>query len=83
MKTIIVPYIVDQNEPSRPLNQVFDLPYHDELRRTFLKNLFIEHLCTDCNHDDITVTNGKEDDYGDIVVEGPGGLFLFVTFITE
>ncbi len=82
MKAILVPYCCDQNEPSRPLRQIVTIPDNVKARNELLKALFEEVFETD-EPEKLTVRKGGRNDYGDIVVQGPHELYLFVTIIDE
>lgn len=81
MKAIILPYCVDQNEPSRPLNKIYDLPDDVKLRNKLLTELAVETLNTDPDNK-FKVRKGKSDDFGDLVVyDQDCYCLLYVTFI--
>lgn len=83
VKAILIPYCEEQNEPSRPLPKVFDLPGTIKPREKVLKDLFIKHIMDDIEPKEIKVKAGNGYDYGDIVVSHNSGCHLFVTFIKE
>lgn len=94
-RAIAIPYSVDQHEPSRPLKQLvclvgnrgfgecleptYDLAANEEM----LKKLFCETVYDGASFDEITVREGDEWDFGDIVVEAQGDFFLFLTLTDE
>jgi hypothetical protein len=89
-KAILLPYCVDQNEPSIPLRFVIVIPDDVEERDVLLRKLFIDHVCgEDCFDVDsikkeIDIIETPNDGYGDIAVECNSlGLFLFVTYLDE
>ena len=84
MKAIFLPYSCDQNEPSRPLRQVLELPTDIAKRDDLLKRLFIHYVCEVDEEDqaDITIREGGENDYGDLVVE-LSDMYLFVTYLPD
>lgn len=80
MQAIAIPYCVDQHEPSRPIKhliEVDDGPGRDAM----LKQLFIETVYDGATLEEITVREGEEWDYGDIVVAAHEDFFLFITFL--
>jgi hypothetical protein len=84
MKAIIVPYTVCQNEPSRPLSQIFDLPDDVEMRNEMLRNIFKEFVYDEAEDDEISVrTSRDEHEYGDIIVSFGDDIFMFVTWVTS
>lgn len=84
-RAICLPYSVDQNEPSRPVKQLFTIPEHDVTERDrLLKQLFIQHVCEDCEAEDLSITERQDDqDYGDLTVSYSDSMMLFVTFVEE
>ena len=83
MKAILLPYTCDQNEPSRPVAQIIELPNETKPRNLYLKLLFIKHVNEDADIREVTIQKGKKYDYGDIIVEGPYDQFLYVTLIKD
>ena len=86
MKAIILPYCEDQNEPSIPYKEIFDLDQNDiAARNKLLKDLFVTRVFT--SDDDFEVLiYGTEvaNRYADIMVTSPGsGVWLLVNFIDE
>lgn len=90
-KAIIVDYLIDQNEPSKPFSQVFILPDDKEERDKALRKLWrLTFLGTDedIQREGLEMEDGdipilEEDDtrFGDITVgEDP---LLFITFLDE
>ncbi len=81
-RAICLPYCVDQNEPSKPINRIVDLPDNVVLRDTILKKLFNEHVC-EVDEDDIELDErqGEEVNYGDIILSYDGSVFMYVTFV--
>ncbi len=84
-KAIVQPYCSDQNEPSRPLRKLVEIPDDIKERNQLLKKLFCEHVLdkSDWEGDDPKIRKGRANDYGDLIVEGRFDTFLFVTFIEE
>lgn len=83
-QAIIVPYMVDQNEPSRPIPQIFNLPDDVVERNEILLNIFREHLLGDVESVDLEFfEDERENKYGDLEVGYHDDLFLFVTYIEE
>jgi len=82
-KAIVLPYASGQNEPSRPVNKIITLPDNVKARDVYLKTLFVKHVCEIDDADELMIRKGKRDDYGDLIVEHPTEMYLFVTFIEE
>ena len=82
-KAIIVPYAVDQNEPSRPISKLVDIPDDTQERDELLKQLFVEYVLDSEDDLELTITEGNERSYGDIIVSYYGSIFMYVTFVTE
>lgn len=83
-KAILLPYACGQNEPSKPLAQVFDIPDDVQERDEFLKNIFRTYVCDGLDESDESLEVKKSEnrnDYGDIIVSYGDDLFLYVTFI--
>lgn len=81
-QAIIVPYIVDQNEPSRPIPQVFNLPDDVKERNEILLTIFKKYLLEDVESDKLEFFEEERFTlYGDIEVGYNDDLFLFVTFL--
>ena len=81
-KAVALPYSVDQNEPSKPLAHLVDIPENINDRNDLLKYLFTQHVCDDLHPDEIEVYNGDQD-YGDIVVADlDGNMFLYLTYVS-
>lgn len=79
---IILPYVVDQNEPSRPLPEIFSIPDDEEEVKNMLFHLFVHYVNDSFEQDEMTYSIGGEDDFGDIVYGNEdNGCFLYVTFI--
>lgn len=82
MKAIVVPYSVDQNQPSRPFNQLFEMGGEDQESRMI--ELWYSHNDPDREWaKDISVldkTNSDGYNYGDYEV-GNGDLILFFTIV--
>lgn len=82
-RAIAIPYSVDQHEPSRPLKQLVELLEDPTANEEMLKKLFCETVYDGASFDEITVREGDEWDFGDIVVEAQGDFFLFLTLTDE
>jgi hypothetical protein len=87
-KAILLPYHVDQNAPSRPLDRVVVLPDNVKERDKLLKKLFVEHVLGEdyvkefgLKSSELKVTKGSSDDYGDLIVEFKDDQYLFVTYV--
>lgn len=82
-QAILLPYAVDQNEPSRPLQGVYVIPEDTESRDSMLIDIFVNHVCEleGDDIDEITVVDGSEDGFGDVIVSYMDSVYLFVTFI--
>ena len=87
MKAILLPYCVEQNEPSKPVSILYEVPDDKDQRDKELRELFNKHVC-ELDDEDLANLSIKEctgGDYGDIVVaesEFCSDLFLFVTYVT-
>ena len=79
-QAILLPYCVDQNEPSTPLKFIFNVPDDVVERDKLLRALFIEHVCDDVEEADIHISEPDEG-YGDVVVSWDDDMFLFLTYI--
>ena len=92
-KAIIVPYVVGQNEPSKPIAKIFDVPEDDTYgTMVMLSDLFKETFGVPVEK--ITISFAQPDDptnhkyfvnYGDITVssEEASDCFLYVTYLEE
>lgn len=78
-QAIIVPYMVDQNEPSTPLAHVFILPDDPRVRNDMLRVLFTQHVFDGAAVDELRVT--EDSSYGDIAVSYDDSIFMYVTFV--
>ena len=86
---IVVNYLEDQNEPSRPDSVLVFVPDNPAERRTMLLREFKLHN-EDCGDEDedadddeeITINETPDGCYGDIDVSY-GGSHLFLTFISD
>lgn len=77
---ILVPYCVDQNQPSKPLSFLVDIPDDEQQRYTLLRALFKEHVYDELE-DDAEVIIRETEEYGDLSVTDDDILYLFVTFV--
>ena len=82
-KAIVVPYAVYQNEPSRPISNLVDIPDDIQERDELLKQLFVEYVLDSEDDLELTITEGNERSYGDIIVSYDDSIFMYVTFVTE
>ncbi len=82
MKAILLPYASGQNEPSRPVNKIVTLPTNVKARDEYLKKLFVEHVCELDDPEELTIRELRGD-YGDLIVEHPTEMYLFVTFVSQ
>jgi len=78
---IAIPYCEYQNEPSRPLRQLVEIPSNVAARDEMLKKLFLDKVCDDPDAE-ITIYKGKKRDYGDLIVEGEYGVYLYLTYVS-
>lgn len=83
MKAIILPYAVDQNEPSRPISMLVDIPDDIQERDELLKQLFVEYVLDSEDDLELTITEGNERSYGDVIVSYDDSIFMYVVFITN
>ena len=86
MKAILISYACDQNEPSKPVSKLYDVPADTNQRDRELKDLFNKHVCLMHEEDGELTIREIEDPYGycDIeVASEDGDMFLFVTFVDE
>jgi hypothetical protein len=83
MLAILLPYAVDQNEPSKPVKHLVEVPTEKKHRDDVLKQLFVKHVCLLDSDEikDIKIKKGGEKSYGDLVVSWQDDQFLFVTFV--
>ncbi len=82
-KAIAVPYTEEQNEPSRPLSRIIEVPSNKKERDAMLLELYNSTFQPDEGEEPATVKDGKDDDYGDVIVENDYGCYLFITYIEE
>ncbi len=82
-KAIILPYAVDQNEPSRPISTLVDIPDDEQARDELLNRLFVEYVLDSDDDLELIINDGNENSYGDIIVSYADSIFMYVTFVTE
>jgi len=78
---IVVPYMVDQNEPSRPHEKLVFVPDDPAKRDEFLLGMWGEFQDEDDNSSPEISVNSP-DDYGDLQI-GDGCTYLFFTFVNN
>jgi len=88
-QAIIVPYVVDQNEPSKPLSELHDISISDHSQKHQLISLWKEIFADPAadpadfglsSWDDLVVENGESCRYGDLSI-GDSSNHLFVTWV--
>lgn len=79
-KAIVVPYFVDQNLPSVPLNRLVNIPSDPAARDNVLTNLFSEVFDLDEEETENIEIDIHDSKFGDLEVEG-NGLYLFIIFV--
>lgn len=81
-RAIAIPYCIDQHEPSKPLRQLVELDDDLSKNEDMLKTLFCETVCDGIPHDELTISEGELESFGDVVVSSnDDSLFLFLTYI--
>ena len=84
-QAIAIPYAEGQNEPSKPIRQIINIPDDIHERNVLLNDLFYEYVIG--NESDRTLeleyTEGDVNDFGDIIVNlaEDEGVYLYITFI--
>jgi hypothetical protein len=85
MKAIATPYAVGQNEPSRPLAKLVDIPDDVTERDHMLTELFFTHALgmeDDCDRPELTIKEGWNDRYGNLTVYcATHEIFLFLVYV--
>lgn len=82
-RAIAMSYCAGQNEPSRPIKRIIEVPDNVAARDKLLKQLFNDHVCEVEDDEDLIIRKGKKDDYGDVIVSDYNGdVFLFLTYIS-
>lgn len=84
-QAIAIPYAEGQNEPSKPIRRIVNIPDDIHERNVLLNDLFYEYVIG--NESDRTLelkyTEGDVNDFGDIIVSlaEDEGVYLYITFI--
>jgi len=88
MKAIVLPYVVDQHEPSTPLRELVDVPDSAVKQLALMERLFEEVFGNPYEEADEEyvvpkrlISYGTEKGYGDINY-GDGEFFIFLTFVS-
>lgn len=77
---IAVPYVVDQNEPSKPSSTLYDIPIDEEEQIKVLHSIFDEYFSFEEDKPKLVVRS--DDTYGDLVVADEYGTwFVFLTYV--
>lgn len=80
-KAILLPYHIDQNEPSIPFKNIYSVPDDVAKRDQELRELFNYYVGEVDDLNDIEVYDRQsDDDYGDVIVTYDE-VFLYVTFV--
>jgi hypothetical protein len=88
-QAIALPYCEYQNEPSRPLPMIIDIPDDKRVRDQMLTDLFHDHVMelydleTLEQVEFLQIIDDPEFGYGDITVCTDGGVYLYITYIKE
>ena len=82
-KAIAIPYCADQNEPSKPLATLVDVPDDKQQFEDLLKQMFATHVCDEADPEELVITHNLPDDkqYGDVTVYWDPGLYLLLTYV--
>lgn len=79
-QAIALPYVIEQNEPSRPIPTIVNLPTEATARRQMILHLMNEHV-TELADDELTIED-SDGRYGDVVAsDRDGECFLYFTFL--
>jgi len=82
---IVVPYVVGQNEPSRPRKRLALIPdsVADQVRlyhKIFEGFFDFEESDVDA---DVVIRDGTPSDFGDVVISVDDFMFVYITFVDE
>jgi hypothetical protein len=84
-QAIALPYAEGQNEPSKPVRRIVNIPDDVEERNALLTDLFYEYVIGNENERtlELKFDDGNVDDFGDIIVSlaEDEGVYLYITFI--
>lgn len=81
-QAILVVYAEEQDCPSRPHEQLVDIPEDKASRDEVLRAWFLDiAIACDPADVDITIIDTPDGEYGDIQVHNGEGVHMFVTFV--
>jgi len=83
MQAIIVPYVMYQNAPSRPLSKIYDIPTYPQIEDGCLETLTAVYQEVFGEFEgELNIHDTADGGYGDLTVwAGDDDCFLYVIFV--